>query len=158
MATYYLDTSALAKRYITETGQGWKRRLTMPRANNGLLLSQFGVVELEVAISRKVSEGVLSLRGRDRALSLFQRHLRGRYDAMPVHKELLKRARQLVGQRGLPHPLRAYDAIHLASALEVRDRLQHLGLPAPIFVSADRKLLAVAQHLGLAIENPEDHP
>jgi predicted nucleic acid-binding protein len=95
---------------------------------------------------------------RDAMVRQFQRHLARRYEALPISNQVLKRARRLVRQPGLPHTLRTYDAIHLASALELRDRLQRLGLAAPIFVTADRKLLAIAEHLGLSIENPEDHP
>ena len=32
-----------------------------------------------------------------------------------------------------------------------------LGLPAPIFVSADANLLAAARAEGLAVENPNEH-
>ena len=32
------------------------------------------------------------------------------------------------------------------------------GLPEPLFVSADVRLLAAAPAMGLQTENPEDHP
>ena len=38
MATFYLDTSAFAKRYLTETGSEWVRELVRP--SNGMLFSQ----------------------------------------------------------------------------------------------------------------------
>jgi len=158
MGDYYLDTSALATRYIVETGRGWVRRLTAPRAKSRVYFSQLTTVELEVALARKVVEGALSAGGRDRATALFQRHLRDFYNTLPISNEVLQRACTLVRQRGLPHPLRTYDALHVASAFDLRDQLSRLGLPAPTFVAADCKLLAVAQQLGLATENPEDHP
>src|SRR5579884_3343625 len=101
-------------------------------------------------------ESSISEVDRDAMVRQFSRHLSRQYETQPISDQVLKRARQLVRQRGLPHPLRTYDAIHLASALELRDRLQRLGLAAPIFVTTDRKLLAIAQHLALPTENPED--
>ncbi len=58
----------------------------------------------------------------------------------------------------LPHPLRTYDAVHLATALTVADLAVSAKAPPPIFATADRKLLAIAQRLGLPTANPEDHP
>lgn len=50
------------------------------------------------------------------------------------------------------------DANHLACAdvafaTGIRD-----GLTVRSLVSADRRLLAAAQHLGLPVDNPENHP
>jgi len=52
------------------------------------------------------------------------------------------------------HPLRAYDAVHLASALLANDTLQTTGLPPLVFLSADDRLLAAAQAGDLATDNP----
>ena len=68
-------------------------------------------------------------------------------------------SRRILGhasQLALRYPLRAYDAIHLATALEF-ERDSDVGLPAPIFVSADTNLLAAARAEGLAVENPNEH-
>jgi len=56
------------------------------------------------------------------------------------------------------HPLRGYDAVHLATALVLRDQLVAARLPAPIFVAADANLCAVARAEGLPAENPNDYP
>lgn len=55
------------------------------------------------------------------------------------------------------HPLRAYDAIHLAAALDITTQAHNAGLPPLVFVSADVGLLAAARAEGLATENPNDH-
>jgi hypothetical protein len=47
--------------------------------------------------------------------------------------------------------------MHLATALRVLSGSLLLGLPPPIFVSADTNLLAVARAEGLMIENPNEH-
>jgi uncharacterized protein len=57
---YFLDTSALAKRYIPEIGTSWINRITSPTENNILLLSQLTWVELQSAISRRQRENILT--------------------------------------------------------------------------------------------------
>ncbi|GIV05843.1 MAG: hypothetical protein KatS3mg016_1418 [Fimbriimonadales bacterium] len=52
------------------------------------------------------------------------------------------------------HFLRAYDAVHLASALTVHSVLASLEGYALVFVSADQRLLQCAQQEGLSVENP----
>jgi len=42
--------------------------------------------------------------------------------------------------------------------LTVADLAVSAKASPPTFVTADRKLLAIAQHLGLPTANPEDHP
>lgn len=59
---------------------------------------------------------------------------------MPIHEALLRTTTVLV--RGLPEdvPLRASDAIHLATALSLGERE---------IWTTDRHLLAAARHVGL---------
>lgn len=56
------------------------------------------------------------------------------------------------------HPLRAYDAVQLASALRASRALQAARLPPLLFLSADDRLTAAATHEGLATDNPNAHP
>ena len=56
------------------------------------------------------------------------------------------------------HTLRAYDAVQLASALVANRQIIQAGLPSPIFVSADKRLLNAAQVEGLQIDDPNSHP
>jgi hypothetical protein len=56
------------------------------------------------------------------------------------------------------HPLRTYDAVQLASALESTTRLVAAGLLPLRFVSADARLLVAAATEGLMTEEPQAHP
>jgi len=56
------------------------------------------------------------------------------------------------------HPLRAYDAMHLASALLTQTELEANRLPPLIFLTADDRLLDVAQAEGMKTDNPNRHP
>ncbi len=40
MTTYYLDTSALSKLYVKESGTAWVRSLVNPAADHALLLKE----------------------------------------------------------------------------------------------------------------------
>jgi len=56
------------------------------------------------------------------------------------------------------HPLRAYDALHLATALSVNRWLVEAGEKGLTFLSADACLNDAAAAEGLAVDNPNDHP
>ena len=55
------------------------------------------------------------------------------------------------------HPLRAYDAVQLASGLFANDLLIAMEQPTLTFLCADDRLLAAAQAEGLAIDNPNSY-
>ncbi len=48
-------------------------------------------------------------------------------------------------------PLRGYDAVHLAAALDLDRHLRHAGLPAVTFVAADAALCRAAAAEGLTV-------
>jgi uncharacterized protein len=58
----------------------------------------------------------------------------------------------------MQYPLRAYDAIQLAAALQLKTTLNQVGSPDPIFLTADNRLLAIAQAIGLPTDNPNNYP
>jgi len=55
------------------------------------------------------------------------------------------------------HPLRAYDAIHLATALSAQRSLMVQSCTVPTFLSADENLNRAAAAEGLATGNPDLH-
>ncbi len=76
------------------------------------------------------------------------------YQFVELTDAIIEQAKVLLEAR----PLRAYDAVQLASALSANDALQASGSPALIFLAADNRLLDAAQAAGLAVDNPNDHP
>jgi uncharacterized protein len=119
---YFLDTSALAKRYIPEIGTPWINHITTTPSNT-ILLSQLAWVELQSAISRRQRENALTPE-QSQILSLnFQAHWNTDYHIITVDQTLLNLATELIKK----HPLRAYDAVQLASALIIQpDKSVHL--------------------------------
>lgn len=55
------------------------------------------------------------------------------------------------------HYLRGYDAVQLASALEVQKIRNSFGASSIIFVSADNALNQAAQNEGLTVDNPNNY-
>lgn len=56
------------------------------------------------------------------------------------------------------HPLRAYDAVQLASAIRSNQVLLDEGLPSLVFLSADNRLISVTMAESLSTDNPNLHP
>ncbi len=53
MSDYFLDASALVKRYITEAGSKWVSQLTDPAANNTILIAEITMAEVAAALAAK---------------------------------------------------------------------------------------------------------
>lgn len=53
MADYFLDSSALVKRYVQETGTAWVRGLTRRNARHDLYVARITAVEVTSAIARR---------------------------------------------------------------------------------------------------------
>ena len=73
---------------------------------------------------------------------------------MSLYFPLARAAGQLVVQ----YPLRAYDAVQLASALRVQLDLAQTEATPLTFLTADDRLIAIAQAEGLLTDNPNHHP
>jgi uncharacterized protein len=158
MKYYYLDASALVKYYVPERGSQWVIDLldsrgpddnTAPVAVTTLLSS----VEGACAMERAVRMGRLDTASRDIARRRLLLDMRHRFRVVGVDSDLVARASELAQI----YPLRAYDAVHLATALHLNTLLEQARLPACVLVSADEDLLEAARGEGLAAENPNEH-
>lgn len=79
MTTYYTDSSALVKRYVTEIGSGWVQDLCDPTAGHVIALAHIGLVEIAAALAMKIRQGVLPSPIRDGLLRDLQRDGRDQY-------------------------------------------------------------------------------
>jgi predicted nucleic acid-binding protein len=75
------------------------------------------------------------------------------YIIAPLSDQIVEVAVDLTGR----HPLRGYDAVHLATAVILNAALFEAGLPSLLFVSADGVLCETAQGEGLPADNPNGH-
>lgn len=134
----YFDASALVKRYVDEAGRRDVLRL-MRRYE--VATSAIVPIELRSALRRRVSEGTLD---EARVPEILKRVAteRGFWALIGVSSDVLAAAETLVAA----HPLRALDAIHVASAQLFSARIT---APELIFVSADARQTAAATAVGM---------
>ena len=99
-------------------------------------------------------EGTINSRSARTIRLLADRHCNRQYVVLGFNDQIAQRAEDLLEK----HPLRAYDAIQLASALESNYRLLGVGLPPLIFVSSDNRLLSIAIAEGLTTDDSNAHP
>jgi predicted nucleic acid-binding protein len=154
MADYFLDTSALVKRHVTEVGSTWVKSLVRAKAGHTLYIARITAVEVTSAITRRQHKGDLSPAQAGAILGHFRRHLTQRYRVIELTPALFSNA--MVAAR--KHRLRAYDAVQLAVALEVQRLQQDAGLGPVTLVSADRDLNTAATAEGMAVDDPTVHP
>jgi len=129
----YLDTSALIKRFVNEKGSPLVRSLVTERGP--VATAKIAYAEIFAGLARKFREGHLPRNLHALACRQFERDWRA-YLRVDLQDDVLYLARDLV-QR---HPLRGFDAVHLASALSLKNALGE----NITFAAADGRLLRAA--------------
>ena len=79
MTVYFLDSSALVKRYVAEPGTAWIQALAVPSAHNTLLISRITWVEVLSALARRQREGRLPPASVTQAIQSFRYDLDMQY-------------------------------------------------------------------------------
>ncbi len=147
--TYFLDTSALVKRYLSEAGSAYVRRLFH---GAGVSFYQAFLTPLETtsALYRQHRAGQISPEELSFLLRSYAVHSHEEYLLVPYSESLIDAAGSLIAR----HPLRALDALQLAAALKVRDSLP-VDAPPLTFLCADDRLIHAARREHLRAENPQ---
>src|SRR5687767_6806171 len=123
MPHFLFDTSALVKNYVPEPGTTWVRAIladptTIP------LISEIAIVEVSAATSILARVGRLRRIQARRAYAEFIEYgIVGKYRFVPLSRPLIATAAELAQK----HPLKAYDAAHLATAIHLQHELAHGG-------------------------------
>ncbi len=154
MAVYYLDTSALVKRYAHEQGSAWTLAMTDPKQGHDLYTVRLTAPELVAALFRKARTGSISAADATSAAQLFRLDWRHGYFVLDATGPVTERAMDLASAHGV----RGYDAVHLAAALTMQDRRIAMDLSPITFISADDDQRGVASIEGLLVENPNAYP
>ena len=148
MALLYLDTSALVKLYLDEPGSERMEELASPEFGNRLAICSITQVEFHAAIWRRRRSREFGDAAAKRAIEQFNVHLRVRFARHSLDDRMLDLASELTSR----HPLRAYDAVQLASCLALARTMPE----SPTFVCADRRLLTAAKAEGLSVLDPSE--
>jgi predicted nucleic acid-binding protein len=148
VAGYFVDSSALVKRYVQEVGTAWVRSLTRRNTANPIYLARI------TAVARRRRGRTVTPPRASSILYRFRKHLAGRYTIVEVTPALLTEAMTLANS----YALRAYDAVQLAVALEVQRLHEDAGLGPVTLVSADQDLNTAGTAEGLMVDDPNTHP
>jgi len=157
MASFYFDSSALVKYYIIESGTAWVRNLIDGRLDEGwantIFTSALTWAEVLSAFAKRHRMEEISTHSYRALMARFLQEARLRYGRLRVNDAVMDVAVEFI-QR---YPLRAYDAVQLATALILNSALIADKLLPLTFVSADGVLCEAAQSEGPPAENPNEH-
>jgi predicted nucleic acid-binding protein len=150
---YYLDSSALIKQYIAETGTTWINNLHRGQADHVLYLVRISAAEFIAALFRRVRTGDIREADARTVATQFKIDFRIRYQVVEITEQLIDSAMTLAEKHGL----RGYDTVQLAAAVELQAVRISLSLPGITFVCADDQLNAAAVAEGFLVENPNHY-
>jgi predicted nucleic acid-binding protein len=152
MARYYLDSSAAIKLYQAEEGSREVERI-VSEPHSLRFISRLTLVEVLRAFSRRLRTQEIAEQELERLrFGLYEDLHRRRMWVKEVTRLHYRSAARLVQQYASTQTvplLRTLDALHLAVALDIRERE---GLD--FFVCADQDLCAVAEAEQLSVLNP----
>lgn len=153
MAAYYLDTSALVKRYAMEPGTNWIEDLTDPKSGHDIYTVILTGAEMIAALFRKARTLDIAQPEAIRAAHNFRPDWQTHYQIIEIIPSTVERAMDLIERHGL----RGYDAVHIASALAIHAARATAGLGTLTFISSDMGQLGAAALEGLVVDNPASH-
>lgn len=153
MAIYFVDSSALVKRYVSETGSRWVLGLFAPALNNEIFIAASTGVEIVAALTRRMRSGNISIADATLVCNQFRNDLQTDYQIVEITEAVINSGMMLAETQGL----RGYDAVQLAAGLAVNALCLANGLPPVIFVSSDNELNVAAASEGLLVENPNNY-
>jgi predicted nucleic acid-binding protein len=159
----FLDASALAKRYLPEGSSSQIVKEVVSRSSEwgGSVVSAIIMPEVVSAVAAKVRGNSFPVQRRTalarmRAIvAAFHREYGNQaFHILPVTEVILDDAARLIAANPMLN-IGAADAIHLATAMEVREELdKNLSL---VFVTADRGLAEAAEKEDFPVFDPLYH-
>jgi predicted nucleic acid-binding protein len=141
----FIDTSALAKRYVEEPGSEEVR--TLMEQADCIAVSRLAYAETLSALFRRRH----AIRLSDEDFALLIRDFRADWEDFSVvemNADTLKFVDSVIEK----HALRGADSIHLSTALCLRNAVKE----NPVFVASDKELLAAARKERFKTVNPQD--
>ncbi len=150
MALFYVDTSAIIKRYQREKGTGVVDQLIdNPVGEDRFYTSFLSVLELTSGIMRLTKGGQLQEHNANELIARFREDLRQRFRVWPLDNDITSKAVSIVEQ----HKLRSADAIHMATALAIFSLISGHD---SVLVSSDHEMLEAAEASQLATIDPQE--
>lgn len=142
---YYLDSSALVKRYAAESGSD--RITALVESDEKIAVSWLALPETLAAVARRAKGGSLSTEDLAAIRNQLHRDLQ-RFMIVEASGAPVDGIEALIAR----HALRGADSIHLATALWLKKATK----TPVVFVAADHELLTAAHAEQLKILNPSE--
>ena len=106
-SSYFVDSSALVKRHVQETGTSWVRGITRRSPSTVIYIARITAVEVTCAVAHRRKGKTLTSPCASSIPRRFRQHLAGRYAVAEVTAAMLDDAMRL----GIKHALRAYLSV-----------------------------------------------
>jgi hypothetical protein len=152
MTVYFLDTSALVKRYHHERGSDVIDALFAEHGRR-IIISDLSIIEFGSALSKKVREGEITPEKYQRALGVFYQDIVTDIIQVEILGEADKAlAATLIEKHGFRANLRTLGSLQLAVMKRV------VQTEPDQVLCADRSFCSIIQQEGLTVQNPEDEP
>ena len=136
----YLDTGALAKWYLNEPLAEEFEAFIQQQSTAAI--SRLTVVEFHCLLARRRRAGEVTKAIESRVIAAFEQDVgAGFLQVYPVADEHLIAALRLITQHAR-HPLRTFDALHLALALSIR---------CEVLATADKTMADAGKAAGLSV-------
>lgn len=150
MTVYYLESSALVKRYKSEIGSDFVEELFDGKTDDEVFVTSYlSVLEVNTVAARLLKAGQLQRTQYDQLIASFAQDISS-YDVvvLPIINTLVQESLDRLPD----YPLRTADALQFATAI----RTGHGSGEQPYrMVSADRELGEACRRHGLEILDPE---
>jgi predicted nucleic acid-binding protein len=130
------------------------RDICTQQSGHTIYTSVLAQPEIVSVLQRRVREGSLEAHQAQQLAQQVVEHMAQSYALVAITPLMVSQACVLLQK----HPLRAYDALHLACALAVREVIEQQRLSVPVFVAADDTLLTAVAAEGFPVDNPLQHP
>jgi predicted nucleic acid-binding protein len=149
---FYLDASALAKRYVVEQGTFVVNHLFRCVARDAMMCLTLGTLEVLSIFVRKKNASTIPHAAFNQAMTDFRSEVidAANFTKIPAPDSLVNAAAPLVAKPSL----NATDAVILRSVLDLVATLRATG-DALVLVTSDQRLLRAAQEEGVLTSIPQ---
>jgi len=149
---YYCDSSAIVKIYLEEAGSAFMRNLRRKASIGSLLVNMIAGAEVLSALYRRFRSGDLAPEILSGARKDFERDYAEFFSRFPVSDTVIQLAMRLIEK----YPLRGYDSVQLATAMNFQNALRMSNGQEVAFVGSDKVLNHAAASEGLTVINPTE--
>lgn len=140
----FLDTSALAKRYIQEPGSEELEDLFCTVVTD-IFVATLALPEFAAAVGRKIRDQEIAIEAAADAMKEFEQDWYNLFTKISLTDTIASSASSLA----LKYPIKGADAVHIATAVSVKTSL---------FVVSDQQIVKVSGKIGLKAYDPSTGP